>query len=125
MTQCRHTFIVVVVGTCMSVSTARAQPGATDAARAARSGEAAADHERILELERLVRELQQARTEKPSASDASATPPSAPPSSPPPPPLKPRRLDEAEPPFGEFDFSWLNGNNYQPPSLLVTGPLTW
>src|SRR5206468_3639480 len=30
-----------------------------------------------------------------------------------------------EPPFGEFDGSWLNGNNYQPPSLLTVGPLTW
>jgi hypothetical protein len=33
--------------------------------------------------------------------------------------------DVREPPFGEFDFSWLNGNNSQPPSLLTVGPLTW
>jgi hypothetical protein len=38
---------------------------------------------------------------------------------------KGQRLDEREPPFGEFDFSWLNGNNNQPPSLLTVGPLTW
>lgn len=38
---------------------------------------------------------------------------------------KGQRLDEREPPFGEFDFSWLNGSNNQPPSLLTVGPLTW
>jgi hypothetical protein len=49
--------------------------------------------------------------------------------SPPPlqaPPQKPQEpLDVREPPFGEFDFSWLNGNNRQPASLLQTGILTW
>lgn len=34
-------------------------------------------------------------------------------------------LDVATPPFSEFDFSWINGNNRQPSSLLTTGPLTW
>ncbi|MGA3121839.1 MAG: outer membrane beta-barrel protein [Polyangiaceae bacterium] len=34
-------------------------------------------------------------------------------------------LDVREPPFGEFDFSWMNGSNPQPPSLLGMGPLTW
>jgi hypothetical protein len=38
---------------------------------------------------------------------------------------KPPPLDVREPPFGEFDFSWLNGNNNQPASLLTVGPLTW
>jgi hypothetical protein len=47
------------------------------------------------------------------------------PASPPPrtAPVKP--LDVAEPPFGEFDFSWMNGVNPQPSSLLTMGPLTW
>jgi hypothetical protein len=31
----------------------------------------------------------------------------------------------AEPPFGEFDFSWMNGGNTQPSSLLTMGPVTW
>jgi hypothetical protein len=34
-------------------------------------------------------------------------------------------LDVAEPPFGEFDFAWMNGSNPQPASLLGMGPLTW
>src|SRR5580693_626471 len=34
-------------------------------------------------------------------------------------------LDVREPPFGEFDFSWMNGSNAQPTSLLGMGPLTW
>lgn len=34
-------------------------------------------------------------------------------------------LDVREPPFGEFDFSWMNGSNAQPASLLATGPLTF
>src|SRR5713226_182285 len=35
-----------------------------------------------------------------------------------------RPLDEREPPFGEGDWSWLNGSNRQPNSLLKWGPLT-
>ncbi|MCU1279271.1 MAG: outer membrane protein [bacterium] len=62
-----------------------------------------ADHRRIVELERQLYELQH----------------------PPAPPPKPQPRDVREPPFGEFDFSWLNGNNSQPPSLLTVGPLTW
>ena len=38
---------------------------------------------------------------------------------------KPAPLDVREPPFGEYDFSWLNGSNNQPASLLTVGPLTW
>ncbi len=72
------------------------------------------DHQRIVELERQLRELKQR---------LAAPPPT--PSPPPPVPEKPKRLDELEPPFGEFDFSWLNGSNRQPPSLLTVGPLTW
>jgi hypothetical protein len=34
-------------------------------------------------------------------------------------------LDVREPPFGEFDFDWMNGNNTQPQSLLGMGPVTW
>jgi hypothetical protein len=34
-------------------------------------------------------------------------------------------LDLREPPFGEFDFDWMNGNNTQPLSLLGMGPVTW
>src|ERR1700687_6098226 len=33
-------------------------------------------------------------------------------------------LDVTEPPFGDHDFSWLNGSNRQPPSLLQFGPVT-
>lgn len=33
-------------------------------------------------------------------------------------------LDEREPPFANGDWSWLNGGNRQPPSLLKWGPLT-
>src|SRR5260370_28456013 len=40
-------------------------------------------------------------------------------------PAKPQPLDVREPPFGDYDLSWLNGSNRQPPSLLVMGPLTW
>src|SRR5260370_36967096 len=35
-----------------------------------------------------------------------------------------RPLDEREPPFGDGDWSWLNGSNRQPNSLLKWGPLT-
>lgn len=37
----------------------------------------------------------------------------------------PEPLDVAEPTFGEFDFSWTNGGNSQPSSLLVSGPVTF
>lgn len=36
-----------------------------------------------------------------------------------------RPLDVREPPFSESDFSWMNGSNPQPPSLLAIGPVTW
>ncbi len=37
----------------------------------------------------------------------------------------PKPLDVAEPPFGEWDYAWMNGSNPQPASLLGMGPLTW
>ncbi len=40
------------------------------------------------------------------------------------PPKKPAPLDEREPPYGNGDYSWLNGSNRQPASLLKWGPLT-
>ena len=33
-------------------------------------------------------------------------------------------LDVKEPPFGNYDYTWLNGSNRQPNSLLGIGPLT-
>jgi hypothetical protein len=41
------------------------------------------------------------------------------------PPAVEKPLDVREPPFGEFDFAWMNGNNPQPASLLAMGPVTW
>jgi Putative beta-barrel porin-2, OmpL-like. bbp2 len=41
------------------------------------------------------------------------------------PPEKSPHKDVREPPFGEYDWSWMNGLNNQPPSLLAMGPLTW
>lgn len=52
-----------------------------------------------------------------------AAPPAAP-APPPAPPTPPQPLDVREPTFGEFDFSWMNGNNPQPASLLALGPIT-
>jgi hypothetical protein len=40
-------------------------------------------------------------------------------------PAAQKPLDEREPPFGQFDYSWMNGQNPQPPSLLGMGPVTW
>ncbi len=36
----------------------------------------------------------------------------------------PKPLDVTEPPFGFGDFTWLNGSNRQPESLLKLGPVT-
>ena len=33
-------------------------------------------------------------------------------------------LDVSEPPFSRFDWTWMNGSNYQPSSLLRVGPVT-
>ncbi len=40
-------------------------------------------------------------------------------------PATEQALDVREPPFSEFDFGWMNGNNPQPSSLLGMGPVTW
>ncbi len=42
-----------------------------------------------------------------------------------PPAVLAKPLDVAEPPFGAYDYSWMNGQNPQPPSLLGMGPVTW
>ncbi|MFO0594269.1 MAG: outer membrane beta-barrel protein [Myxococcaceae bacterium] len=47
--------------------------------------------------------------------DAGATPPAVDAEAP---------LDVREPPFSSADWSWLNGSNYQPASLLKVGPVT-
>src|SRR5215468_1979508 len=39
-------------------------------------------------------------------------------------PTDPRPLDEIEPPYANGDWSWLNGTNRQPPSMLKWGPIT-
>ncbi len=33
-------------------------------------------------------------------------------------------LDVSEPPFSKFDWTWLNGSNYQPSSIIKLGPVT-
>jgi hypothetical protein len=62
----------------------------------------------VRDLEKRVKELE-ARVPAPAAVPDPATQP----------------LDVREPTFGEFDFSWMNGNNSQPDSLLKMGPVTW
>ena len=37
----------------------------------------------------------------------------------------PPALDVREPPFATGDYSWMNGNNYQPQPMFVPGPFTW
>src|SRR5215475_715729 len=41
------------------------------------------------------------------------------------PPAAEPPLDVREPPFSERDYSWMNGTNTQPASLLTMGPVTW
>src|SRR5215471_9451461 len=41
------------------------------------------------------------------------------------PPAAEPPLDVREPPFSNRDYSWMNGTNTQPPSLLTMGPVTW
>jgi Putative beta-barrel porin-2, OmpL-like. bbp2 len=55
-----------------------------------------------------------------AAEDASGAGSAAPPA-----PAVEQPLDVKEPTFGEFDFSWMNGNNPQPSSLLTSGPVTF
>ena len=110
MSRCR--FALAVVWLVLAV----ASPVA--AQEAPSSNDAASDHARIVQLEAELEALRQKLAAPPPAT----TPP---PTLAPTVPAKPLRLDEREPTFGEFDFSWLNGNNSQPQSLLVSGPLTW
>jgi hypothetical protein len=98
----------------LTATAVRAAPEAPPPPPPDAASSSAADHQLLLELQRQVRELRSQLEKRPE--------PPPPPASP---PEKPKRLDEREPPFGEFDFSWLNGNNAQPPSLLTVGPLTW
>jgi hypothetical protein len=39
-------------------------------------------------------------------------------------PTLPKPIDQTEPPFGFGDFTWMNGSNRQPDSLVKVGPLT-
>lgn len=59
-----------------------------------------------------------ARAQEPSAPASAAPAPAAP-------DAEPKPLDLREPPFAFGDFTWLNGNNRQPDSLLKVGPLTF
>lgn len=62
---------------------------------------------RIRALEARVQALTAAATPAPAPAPAPST-----------------HLDVREPPFGHADFSWMNGNNYQPTSPLRIGPVT-
>jgi hypothetical protein len=53
---------------------------------------------------------------------APTQPPSPPPTPAPPTSSTSKPLDLTEPPFADKDFSWLNGSNRQPDSLLHVGP---
>ena len=79
----------------------------------ANNGAALADDAPPTPADEQVRALEQ-RVKKLEAAAAPATPA---------PTVQP--LDVREPTFGEFDFSWMNGNNPQPSSLLQNGPVTF
>lgn len=68
-------------------------------------------NERIRQLEDRVAALEAAK--QPASAPTTATVPNA---------VAP--LDVREPPFAQFDYSWMNGSNRQPASLLGLGPLT-
>ena len=91
----------------LTLVTARAEPAPAPA------------EERIKALERRVQELE-ARLPSPALPPVPATtvPISAPAAASQP-------LDLREPPFGEYDFAWMNGNNPQPAPLLSLGPITF
>lgn len=114
---------VAAVGLCLASSGRAQAPAAPPPTPSTATGEAAApdDHQLLSDLQREVRALRQRLEEREAASSAPATP-----SAPPPAAVEAGKpLDVREPPFSEFDFSWLNGNSYQPSSLLTVGPLTW
>jgi hypothetical protein len=58
----------------------------------------------------------------PPTPGAPSQPPSSPPTPTPPTSSASKPLDLREPPFADKDFSWLNGSNRQPDSLLHVGP---
>lgn len=60
----------------------------------------------------------------PQQTAAPAATATATPASPATDPNAPKPLDIEEPPFGHGDFSWMNGSNRQPESLLKVGPAT-
>ncbi len=76
---------------------------------------AATDDEQIKVLQARLDKLELAAAATQQAATAAAAKPAE---------QVPQTLDLREPTFGEFDFSWMNGNNPQPSSLLQTGPVT-
>lgn len=80
--------------------------------------------DRIQELERRVNELE-ARLAPPGSAAGSAPAAPSPQAAAQHPSPGGQPLDVREPPLGEFDFTWMNGSNPQPASLLVMGPVTW
>lgn len=64
-----------------------------------------------------------ARAQPAPAAGTEPSPAVAEPVSPAPPEAK--AVDIADPPFGFGDFTWLNGNNRQPESLLKVGPVVF
>jgi hypothetical protein len=87
------------------------------AAAAAAQPATAASDERLQALERRVQELE-SRLAAPVPAPPAAVAAS-------PPAVTGQSLDLREPPFGEFDYAWTNGNNPQPASLLGLGPVTF
>ncbi len=76
------------------------------------AGEAPTLEELAARVERLESELAAARA---AGADAGVAPEGEPVEAP---------LDVREPPFSKADWTWLNGSNYQPASLLRIGPVT-
>ena len=69
-----------------------------------------------VDLEALVRRVGALEAELAQLKTPDAGTPAAPPEAVP--------LDVSEPPFSLADWSWMNGSNYQPASLLRIGPVT-
>ncbi len=104
----RHARVAALAAT-FAPGAARAQSVEAPAAPPSQADE---DRRALRALEARVRELE-ARA---------AAPPAPPPAAAPEPPSP--HLDVREPPFSRFDWSWTNGSNYQPTSLLRVGPVT-
>lgn len=71
-------------------------------------------NDRIRELEARVAALEAAKAQ-PASAPAASTPALV---------QSSQALDVREPPFAQGDFTWMNGSNRQPSSLLGLGPLT-